>query len=155
MNLWLAGAPDLTIRSKGIPAGDTRQWSSLAATFDSKVVADFDATPNGAAAVVALKGGSVHRSDDVYQSWQQVFQRKDDFICKLKLSPDYANDGTIVCGTAKGFVFLSGNNGDDWEVRSNGLSRWVHHVNILINRIVFSPNYKNDKTIFLGKTTGF
>lgn len=132
----------------------TDQWSTLATAFDSRVISDFDVSADGENAIVALKDGSVHRSNDACESWTQVFQRKDDFICKLKLSPDYANDGTIVCGTAKGFVFLSENDGADWEVRSNGLSRWVHHVNILINRIVFSPNYKNDKTVLLGKTTG-
>lgn len=133
----------------------TGQWSTLAASFESKVISDFDISIDGSSAIAALKDGSVHLSEDSCQTWQQVFQRKDDFVCKLKLSPDYANDGTIICGTAKGFVFLSSNHGNDWEVRSNGLSRWVHHVNILINKIVFSPNYKNDKTILLGKTTGF
>ncbi len=52
-------------------------------------------------------------------------------------------------------MFLSEDGGENWETRCNGLSRWVHHVNILINRLVFSPNYQHDKTIFLGKTTGF
>ena len=132
----------------------TGEWSTFAAPFESKVISDFDISIDGSSAIAGLKDGSVHLSEDSCQTWKQVFQRKDDFVCKLKFSPNYANDGTIVCGTAKGFVFLSSNHGDDWEVRSNGLSRWVHHVNILINKIVFSPNYKNDKTILLGKTTG-
>ena len=129
-------------------------WSSIAKTFASKVISDFDVSADGRAMLVALKDGTVHRSVDNLQSWDKIFTRKDDFVCKLKLSPNFGNDETIVCGTAKGFVFLSENSGEDWEVRSNGLSRWVHHVNILINQIVFSPNYENDKTIFLGKTTG-
>lgn len=132
----------------------TGTWNPAAEVFASKVISDFDISADGQAMVVALKDGTVHRSSDSLQSWDKVFERKDDFVCKLKLSPSFDADKTIVCGTAKGFIFLSENGGEDWEVRSNGLSRWVHHVNILINQIVFSPNYQNDKTIFLGKTTG-
>ncbi len=56
------------------------QWPTLAAPFESKVISDFDTSSSGAAAVVALKDGSVHRSNDKCQTWQQVFQRKDDFV---------------------------------------------------------------------------
>lgn len=133
----------------------TGEWSSLSKTLESNVIADVDVSKDGSSIAVSLKNGTVHRSDDSGTSWNQVFERKDDFICKLKFSPSYQEDGTIACGSAKGFMFLSEDRGTTWETRSNGLSRWVHHVNILINRLVFSPNYKNDKTIFLGKTTGF
>ena len=129
-------------------------WSPIAKTFASKVISDFDVSADGKTIVIALKDGTVHRSSDNLQSWERIFTRKDDFVCKLKMSPSFDRDETIVCGTAKGFVFMSDNGGKDWEVRSNGLSRWVHHVNILINQIVFSPNYQNDRTILLGKTTG-
>ncbi|TWU66680.1 Ycf48-like protein [Crateriforma conspicua] len=133
---------------------DRGEWDSVGDLFASKVITDFDVSADGHTALIALKDGTVHRSVDQCQTWTQVFSRKDDFVCKLKMSPDFGDDQTIACGTAKGFVFLSQNGGDDWTVRSNGLSRWVHHVNILINQIAFSPNYRNDKTIFLGKTTG-
>lgn len=140
-----------TINVLGITSGE---WKSVSDHFGSKVIADFDVSADGKTAVVTLEDGTVHRSRDSLQSWETIFTRKNDFVCKVKMSPSFNSDETIVCGTAKGFVFLSDNGGQDWEVRSNGLSRWVHHVNILINQIVFSPNYQNDKTIFLGKTTG-
>jgi photosystem II stability/assembly factor-like uncharacterized protein len=133
----------------------TGKWSPLTKNFESAVIADVDIAQQGSAIIVSLKDGTVHRSDDNGMSWCQIFKRKDDFICRLKFSPNYEDDSTIACGSAKGFMFLSQDRGEKWETRSNGLSRWVHHVNILINRLVFSPNYKNDKTIFLGKTTGF
>ncbi|MFK7821539.1 MAG: hypothetical protein AB8G99_22685, partial [Planctomycetaceae bacterium] len=133
----------------------TNKWSNLAKQFDSAVIADFDASSAGTTAVVALKDGSVHLSNDSGQTWKEVFKRAGDFFCKVKLSPDYAEDKTIACGSAKGYFFLSEDGGQKWQTRSNGLSRWVHHVNILINKIVFSPSYATDKTIFLGKTTGF
>ena len=140
-----------TLHTLDIASG---RWSSIGESFDSQVISDFDLSSDGKTVVVALKDGTVHRSDENLESWKKIFTRQDDFVCKLKLSPSFATDQTIVSGTAKGFVFLSESGGEDWQVRSNGLSRWVHHVNILINQIVFSPNYQNDKTIFLGKTTG-
>lgn len=130
------------------------RWSTLTDQFDSSVIADFDASSDGTTAVVSLKDGSVYLSNDSEHSWKEVFKRSGDFFCKVKLSPNYGKDQTIACGSAKGYFFLSHDGGEKWETRSNGLSRWVHHVNILINRIVFSPSYASDKTIFLGKTTG-
>lgn len=133
----------------------TDRWSTLATQFDSAVIADFDASDDGTTVVVSLKDGSVHLSNDGARSWKDVFKRSGDFFCKVKLSPSYSEDQTIACGSAKGYFFLSEDGGKKWETRSNGLSRWVHHVNILMNKIVFSPSYNSDKTIFLGKTTGF
>jgi photosystem II stability/assembly factor-like uncharacterized protein len=133
----------------------TGEWSSLSSQFDEKTVADFDASADGETLVASLKDGTVQVSDDRGVTWKSVLRREDDFFCKVKLSPDYNETRTICAATAKGFVLLSGDGGENWETRSNGLSRWVHHVNILVNKLVFSPNYKNDKTIFLGKTTGF
>jgi photosystem II stability/assembly factor-like uncharacterized protein len=133
----------------------TDKWSTLADQFDSAVIADFDTSSDGTTAVVSLKDGSVQLSNNSGRSWKEVFKRSGDFFCKVKLSPNYAEDQTIACGSAKGYFFLSEDGGQKWETRSNGLSRWVHHVNILINKIVFSPSYASDKTIFLGKTTGF
>ena len=133
----------------------TDKWSTLADQFDSAVIADFDTSTDGTTAVVSLKDGSVQLSSNSGRSWKEVFKRSGDFFCKVKLSPNYAEDQTIACGSAKGYFFLSEDGGQKWETRSNGLSRWVHHVNILINKIEFSPTYASDKAIFLGKTTGF
>ena len=77
-----------------------------------------------------------------------------DFTAKVAFSPNYAQDGTIAAAMAKGFLFLTKDGGESWEAKSNGLSRWVHHYNIHVNHLVFSPDYQNDQTIFLGKTTG-
>ena len=132
-----------------------KSWSELSSKLNASVIADFDTTPEGKTMAVALEDGSVHISNDLGATWDKVLQRDDDFFCKVRLSPDYNDTRTVCAATAKGFVLLSGDGGETWEPRSNGLSRWVHHVNILVNQLVFSPNYKDDKTIFLGKTTGF
>jgi photosystem II stability/assembly factor-like uncharacterized protein len=130
-------------------------WSPLSGELEGKIIADFDVSVDGDTLVVALKDGTVHISNDRGATWDNAFHRDEDFFCKVKLSPDYDETHTICAATTKGFVFLSGDGGETWETRSNGLSRWVHHVNILVNKLVFSPNYNNDNTIFLGKTTGF
>lgn len=135
----------------------TRQWSPMAERFAASVISDFDATVAGdsVSVAVALKDGTVLRSDSCGRSWQEVFRRSDDYVCRIAFSPFYAEDGTIAVGTAKGFVFLSENKGENWQLKSNGLNRWVHHTNILVTRLLFSPNYRHDKTLLLGKTTGF
>lgn len=122
--------------------------------FKTTIVADFDVTADGRSIAVATKDGGVFLSGNGGKTWNEVTRRQSGFVCKLRLSPDYPNDGTIACGTTEGFIYLTENRGRHWELRSNGLSRWVHHVNILVNHLEFSPDYRNDKTIFLGKTSG-
>lgn len=134
------------------PSDET--WSVLSPTTDVAIVADVAVSHDGQTFIASTKQGGVYRTDDGGQTWSKVYQREGDFVCKLALSPDFAADRTIALGTAKGFVVLSEDGGQTWNLRSDGLSRWVHHVNILINQLRFSPNYRNDKTLFLGKTTG-
>lgn len=136
---------------------ETRKWSPLSDRFASSVISDFDATAlrDTLSIVVALKDGAVLRSDDSGKPWEEVYRRTNDYVAKIALSPCYGDDQTIAVGTARGFVFLSENQGQDWELKSNGLNRWVHHTDILVTRLLFSPNYKNDRTLLMGKTTGF
>lgn len=143
---YLTGAVDVM----DLKSGD---WSTLDPKFDSAVVADMDIS--GSSMLVALKDGSVLLKDEGSNAWKEVFKRDRDYVAKLRFSPNYEEDRTMVAGTAWGFVFMSENGGKDWELRSNGLSRWVHHFDILVKSIQFSPNYKNDHTILMGKTTGF
>lgn len=133
-----------------------KTWSPLSDTFKAKTITDFDITSVGDrhVVVVTLKDGSIHLSKDSGATWKESLRRKVDFACKVAFSPQYERDGTIAAAMAKGFVFLSKDEGKSWEATANGLSRWVHHVNIHVNHLKFSPDYANDKTIFLGKTTG-
>lgn len=129
-------------------------WRVLRPASDESIVADVAVSNDGRTFIASTEQGGVYRSDDDGQTWSKMYQRDGDFVCKLALSPGFPSDQTIALGTAKGFVLLSEDGGQTWELRSDGLSRWVHHVNILINQLRFSPNYRDDKTIFLGKTTG-
>ncbi|TWT81496.1 Ycf48-like protein [Planctomycetes bacterium CA13] len=131
----------------------TGKWAALSPGFAQEIISDIDVA-NNSDVLVALKNGNVLLSENAGASWKDIFKHDGDYVAKLRFSPDYANDKTMVVGTAKGFVFFSDSKGQKWESRSNGLSRWVHHTNILMKSIRFSPDYKNDKTIFLGKTTG-
>jgi photosystem II stability/assembly factor-like uncharacterized protein len=131
------------------------KWSELAEHFTSAIIADFDVSKDGSSIAVSLKDGGVLLSGDAGENWQEVHRRPSGFVCKVRFSPHYATDGTIACGSSEGFIRLSTDRGKTWKLRSDGLSRWVHHVNILINHLEFSPDYQNDKTIFLGKTSGF
>jgi|APSaa5957512622_1039677.scaffolds.fasta_scaffold00844_5 photosystem II stability/assembly factor-like uncharacterized protein len=136
---------------------ESGKLSILESPVAASIISDFDVSMVGdaLAMVVALKDGTVHLSTDSARTWQRSLQRNDDYVSKIRFSPDYANDRTILAGTAKGFIFFSDSAGAEWETRCNGLNRWVHHTDILTTKLVFSPDYANDKTIFLGRTTGF
>ena len=132
----------------------TKKWSPLSNSFAKSIIADFDISAAGTDLILSLKDGSIHLSNDGGSTWKKSLHRKIDFACKLAFSPQFEQDKTIVAAMAKGFIFISTDGGESWQAKSNGLSRWVHHVNIHINHLHFSPDYQNDKTIFLGKTTG-
>ena len=132
----------------------SQKWTPLSDSFAKSIITDFDLTSNGTTLALALKDGSIHLSKDSGSTWKKSLHRPIDFTCKIALSPDFETDTTIVAAMAKGFIFMSKDGGESWQAKSNGLSRWVHHVNIHINHLKFSPDYRNDKTIFLGKTTG-
>ncbi|MDZ8119100.1 VPS10 domain-containing protein [Pontiella agarivorans] len=132
----------------------TGKWSALSTGVDGAVIADFDIS--GQNQVVSLKDGSIWLKGAGGGPWKKVFSRDNgDFASVVKFSPEYADDGVLIAGTAWGFTFMSEDGGRNWELRSNGQSRWVHHFDILTKSIVFSPDYKNDQTIMMGKTTGF
>ena len=131
----------------------TQAWPKLGGAFEKTVIADFDV--NATAIVVTTTDGHVHLSADNGATWKDCYLHEADFVCKIAFSPDYANDHTLAAAMAKGYVYLSTDGGAEWTLKSNGLSRWVHHINIHVNELQFSPNYANDQTIFLGKTTGF
>lgn len=132
---------------------ETKAWSRLAGPFEKAVIADFDI--NAAAIVATTIDGHIHLSADQGVTWKDCYQHEGDFACKIAFSPNYANDHTIAAAMAKGYVNLSTDGGAEWTLKSNGLSRCVHHVNIHVNELQFSPDYANDQTIFLSKTTGF
>lgn len=135
---------------------EAKSCSPLSSTFAEAIITDFDIAPKGdsQAMVVSLHDGSIHLSEDAGATWKESLRREVDFACKVAFSPLYESDGTIAAAMAKGFVFLSQDGGKSWQAKSNGLSRWVHHYNIHVNHLQFSPDYQNDQTIFLGKTTG-
>ena len=70
---------------------ETKRWSALDPVFNSTIIADFDIakTSAGYAMVVACKDGKVFLRGDTGEDWNEVFQRKDDYISKLAFSPEY------------------------------------------------------------------
>ena len=72
-------------------------------------------------------------------------------IKRIALSPNYANDSTVAIATIFGGAYISNDEGVTWTAMNKGL---VEHAlvkkNMLTNilSLVFSPNYRSDKTIF-------
>ena len=95
----------------------------------------------------STNGGRVWREIDTANAVAIV-------IRSLALSPDYLNDSTVAITTHYRGAYISHDQGVTWTAINKGLAtRDVHikHNRIgLLYNIVFSPNYRSDKTIFSG-----
>lgn len=65
-------------------------------------------------------------------------------VTALAVSPDFANDQTLLAGTSEGGVFKSTDGGAQWKAVNMGLG------NTQIKALVYSPAYAADKTVFIG-----
>ena len=107
------------------------------------------------ALAIGLKGGytvfvgtrtGVYRSRDVHGEATACWERLPAApleVMSLAISPHYAEDCTIVAGTAHG-LFISRDGGDHWERASTPIP------NSVILSLSFSPNYGADGIIFAG-----
>lgn len=135
-------------------AGKT--WAQLSRALGSTVVADFhmDVKSNHTTMIASLKNGQIMVSNDDGATWAPKHQLKNDFASKVRISPNYRNDQTMLIGTANGYGYKSTDGGNRWTLASNGLNRWIQHMNIHVTQLEFSPSYAEDSTIFMGKTEG-
>ncbi len=114
--------------------------------------------PSGGTAsalAIALKDGhtvfvgtrtGVYRTENVHGGTPARWRRLPEApleIMSLAISPQYAEDRTIVAGAAQG-LFISRDGGDHWQPTSTPMP------NSVILSLCFSPNYGADGIIFAG-----
>ncbi len=85
----------------------------------------------------------VYRSQSRGEVWTHLEIYNVNFIRGISISPDFANDGTMVAGAYGGGVYKSTDRGATWEAADTGLSDMY-----LRSKLVFSPDYAQDGTIF-------
>lgn len=92
-------------------------------------------------------GGTVvglYVSRDSGQTWEPTALNSVPVIA-IALSPDYANDQSILVGTLAG-AYLSTDGGASWQ------RPWLEEQ--VIHHTLFSPDYANDQTLFVGGEDG-
>ena len=84
------------------------------------------------------------RSTDRGHTWQKLSLPSVQVVRDIAISPDYANDQTVIFGTNSTGVWRSTDGGDSWSDVSASLP-----ANVRTRRVRFSPDYANDQTVFL------
>jgi photosystem II stability/assembly factor-like uncharacterized protein len=124
---------------------DSLDLQAPLATTAVAVSPDFESSPY----VLAGTQGGFLRSTDGGENWQVVMlPPPPPLISTLAISPDFAQDGTVLAGTMEDGVFRSANRGSDW-------SRWnfgLLDLNVLC--MVISPNFAQDEMLLVGTESG-
>ena len=93
--------------------------------------------------------GGVLRSIDGGQVWSVAsFPPPPPFVSALVVSPNFAQDGTLLVGTLEDGVFRSGDRGEHWAAWNFGLL----DLNALC--LAISPDFASDETLFAGTESG-
>jgi photosystem II stability/assembly factor-like uncharacterized protein len=99
--------------------------------------------------VFAAGPGGILRSLDGGETWQVIMlPSPPPYISHLRISPNYAADGIVFATTLDDGIFRSSNRGTTWTAWNFGLFD-LHILSILV-----SPDFQNDKTVYLGTESG-
>lgn len=100
---------------------------------------------------VATRAASIYKSTDAGETFVSVADKLDGSgkhsVSSLAISPDYVNDHTVIATLSSGGVYLSSDAGATWFLKSS-------HSFGGLPKVVMSPNYKADRTIFIGGLKG-
>ncbi|MET0903204.1 MAG: hypothetical protein ABWZ52_08185 [Acidimicrobiales bacterium] len=158
-DLWISAADEGAFRStdggeswEAQPDGLTKSEQA-----DDVDVAHFRAirVADGADEDALFLGGfdGLFRSDDGGEQWHPI-ETQGDPISGLAVSPDFANDQTVVVMTYVKGGFISDDGGQTWRTMNDGLHfDGLSEGNRLLplrraHNVVFSPSYADDGTIF-------
>lgn len=106
------------------------------------------------------------KSTDGGRVWREVSTLSSNIIVGLGLSPDYQNDSTVAITTYLGGAYISRDRGVTWTTINKGLEK-DNFIKRIPKRILqpdfiarsfginFSPNYREDQTIFSPSWTYF
>lgn len=99
--------------------------------------------------VIAGTRGGILRSSAGGQSWKTViFPPPPPSISALAISPNFAEDETLLAGTIEDGVFVSRDAGEQWFSWNFGL------LDLNVLALAISPDFKADDTLFAGTETG-
>ncbi len=99
-------------------------------------------------------GGGVLRSENGGSAFVFVNTGlQETLVSGLAVSPGYATDRTVLAAT-RGGVFRSTSAGNAWTLQATGLDELSNQTAVHYNGFRFSPDYAQDRTVFLAAFEG-
>lgn len=102
----------------------------------------------GRSLFAGVKGG-ILRSSDGGQTWfTALLPTPPPLVVALALSPNFADDGTLLAATAEDGVYSSTDRGTHWTPWNFGL------IDLNLNALALSPDFARDQMGFVGTESG-
>lgn len=128
-------------------ADEGASWQNTFATLDQPLAATAVITVGDT--IFAGVKGAVLRSDDAGANWHMAgLASPPPQVVALAVSPNFADDGVIVAGTADDGIFVSTDGGMNWIAWNFGL------LDYHIFALAFSPKFDSDHTLYAGTESG-
>jgi photosystem II stability/assembly factor-like uncharacterized protein len=104
----------------------------------------------------------IFESIDAGKTHKKIWDGKKNTISSLVISPNFTEDKTLLASVRGLGVYKSVNGGKSWESAVNGfemVNSWNkdvinHQITDKDIKLVISPNFKNDRTIYAGSSEG-
>lgn len=99
--------------------------------------------------IFAAAPGAIMRSQDAGNDWHAfLFPDPPPVVTSILISPNYKEDGLVLCGTLEDGIYRSADRGEHWNRANFGL------LDLEILAMAISPNFREDQTIFVATETG-
>lgn len=148
--------------------GITKDGQADLPNFNRPHFSDLSISPTyGRDKTVFIAGfDGLFQSTDGGRVWREVDTLSSNIIVGFDLSPDYQHDSTVAVSTYLGGAYISQDGGITWRTINRGLRQdsWLKHTAKKILQdgyvarlfdIAFSPNYRQDRTLFSPSWTYF
>lgn len=126
--------------------------------FETHHFSEIALSENFAADKTAFLGGfnGLYKSIQSGQNWREIETLARGVVVAMDVSPNYAEDGTLVLNTYVGKILMSNDRGKTWELTMNGVEVPRLNGNFKPSYqdprrffdIAFSPDYASDQTLF-------
>ena len=124
-------------------------WESAFASLEVTDTVIVTALATYGNTIFAGANGAILRSDDGGSNWHvALLPSPAPVIAGFAVSPNHAEDGVIVAGTAEDGIFVSTDRGDTWVPWNFGL------IDLNVYSVAISPDFARDRIIFAGTESG-
>ena len=138
-------------RSSGLYRSDDggQTWQNAYGSLDIDLpLATMALAAQGRHLFAGVKGGVLRSSDNGHTWFIAGLPNPPPLVVALALSPNFADDGALLAGTAEDGVFASTDRGKRWTPWNFGL------IDLNLNSMAISPDFARDQMAFVGTESG-